>query len=791
MHKKIVLPLIILLCLLSALACFAQTTPIETITLEISGLKEKVTVRRDGRWIPYIEAANAADLHFAQGYVTASDRLWQMELYRRVARGETSEIFGRARLEEDKRWRKFGFARIAEETVRNMTAENRALLESYAGGVNAYIATLDEKSLPPEFRILQFRPRPWTPADSIVVGKIFDDGLSNTWRIDLIKAGLMEIPVEKRSRMLDPVSPLDVLLVGNDAVTAKEPEKNIWKSPVSPSDSLFELTAKIEDARRRSLETIGFYAEDLAASNNWVVSGKRSADGNPILADDPHLSPELPSIWYLVNLKLPNMNVAGVSTAGIPGVIIGHNEHIAWGLTNVGPDVQDLYVETFDEQGRYKTPTGWTAPVTRREEIKVRKNPLSPEIESEFLEVVETRNGVVFFEEAGKRYSLKWTAFDAKNDTVSAFGKLSEARNWKEFLAALRNYGGPMQNFVYADRDGNIGWIAAGRVPIRKTGDGSLPYDGSTDDGTWTGMIPFEELPQLYNPPQGFIMTANQRIVGKSYKYHNLIARAHTPVRARRLQDLLNEKSKVTIEDMKQFQYDTFSVANSRLAREIVNLQAASDETVNLLKNWDGRMNADSKAAIVVNSIFTAFRNRILSGNFGAERARTMRLPYENVFFDRLITEKPQDWLPKEYSSYADLLRAAEKDARENLTKQLGADESKWSWGAAVKSRFSHPLAAAPLIGGQFVIEPLPQNGAGGWGASPNVGAGVSMRFIATPANWDATLHGIPTGQSGNPQSPHFKDQLESWYTGNTPVFPFSKPAVEKATTQIWTFQPK
>lgn len=790
MNKKIVFPLIAVWCLFGVLACLAQTPVVETRSFLVDGLKEKVTVRRDERGIPYIEATNPADLYFAQGYITASDRLWQMELYRRVARGETSEIFGKVRLEEDKRWRKFGFARVAEETVRNMTAENRASLENYARGVNAYIATLDQKTLPPEFQILQFRPRQWNPADSIAVGKIFDDGLSNTWRMDLIKAGLMNLPAEKRAWLLDPSSPLDVLLVGSDAAQkAKAKEQNF--PLLAGSETLYETVAKIDEARQRSLETIGFYAEDLAASNNWVVSGKRTADGKPILADDPHLSPELPAIWYLVNLSLPNMRVAGVSTAGIPGVIIGHNEHLAWGLTNVGPDVQDLYVETFDAQGRYKTQSGWESPQTRREEIKIRKNPLSPETESEFLEVVETRNGVVFFEDGGKKYSLKWTAFDAKNDTISAFNQLARARNWKEFLGGLKNYGGPMQNFVYADRDGNIGWIAAGKVPIRKSGDGSLPYDGSTDEGAWTGIIPLEELPQLFNPPQGFIMTANQRTIGKSYKYHDLIARAHTPVRARRLQDLLNAKSKVTIHDMKQFQYDTFSVANSRLAKEIVNLKGASEDILQLLTAWDGRMNADSKAAIVVESIRAALRNRILAGNFGAERARTMRLPYENVFFDRLITEKPKDWLPPEFTSYADLFRAAEKDAKENLTKQLGADETKWSWGAVVKVRFNHPLAAAPLIGGQFMIPAMPQNGSGGFGASPNVGSGVSMRFIATPANWDTTLHGIPTGQSGDPKSPHFKDQVDSWYTGNTPVFPFTKNAVERATKQIWTFQPK
>ena len=793
LKKRICLYLILTLILSSA--CWAQTTAPQTEkTLSVAGLKETVTVRRDGRGIPYIEAKSEADLSFAQGYVTASDRLWQMDLYRRVARGETAEIFGRTVLEEDKRWRKFGFARVAEENVKNSTPENRAALENYARGVNAYIATLEAKTLPVEFQILQYRPRVWTPADSLVISKIFDDALSNTWRLDLMKAGLMDLPAEKRARIFDPSSPLDVLLVGKDS----DGPKSKVQSPKSNDLQLWTLdfglwtkSAQVEKSRQNSLERIGFYAEDLAASNNWVISGKRTIDGKPLLANDPHLRNTQPPIWYLINLSSPNGRIAGVSTAGIPGVIIGHNENFAWGSTNVGPDVQDLYIETFDSSGKYKTPNGWESPIIRKEEIKVRNNPLSPDTVTEVLEVVETRNGVIVLEEAGKKYALKWTARDPKNDLLAAFSTLAKAKNWNDFRNALKNYAGAMQNFVYADKDGNIGWIAAGKVPIRKTGDGSLPYDGATDAGDWTGFIPFDELPQLYNPPEGFIVTANQRTVGKSYKYHDLIARAHTVSRAKRLHDLLKANSKVSVNDMRDFQFDTFSEINSRFAREVVNLKAGSDETLKLLAAWDGRMNADSKAAIVADSMRSAFRNKIMAANLGAERAKTAFFVYEPAIFDRLLMEKPKEWLPPEYASYADLIKACETEVKGNLAKQLGADEAKWTWGERVKSSFPHPLAVAPLIGGQFMIPPLPQNGSSGTGASPNVGSAVSMRFIATPANWDLTRHVIPTGQSGDPKSPHYKDQLEFWANGNTPIFPFSKSAIETAAKELIVLTPK
>ncbi|MDQ3373150.1 MAG: penicillin acylase family protein [Acidobacteriota bacterium] len=777
---------LLLILLVFSTACWAQTVPKIDKTLSIAGLKEDVIIRRDERGIPHIEAKNEADLYFAQGYAIAQDRLWQMDLYRRVAGGETAEIFGATTLEEDKRWRKFGFAKIVTDTLPIMAPEVRAALENYARGVNAHIATLDEKTLPVEFQILQYRPREWRAADSILIGKILTDALSSTWRQDLVKA---MIPVDKRAEMFDPRSNFDVLLIGNDSL------KSQVSSHQTESWDLRLETAlnQAENVRRSSLERIGFYAENLAASNNWVVSGKKTLDGKPLLANDPHLQANQPPIWYLVNLSTPNIKAAGVTLPGSPGVVLGHNENIAWGATNVGPDVQDLYLEEFDEKNplRYKTPNGFETANIRREEIKVRKNPLNPATETVTLDVVTTRNGVIILEDGSKRYSLKWTAFDPKNNELDAFYFTNRAKNWEEFKSAFKRYGGAMQNFVYADIKGNIGWYAAGKIPIRRTGDGSLPFDGKTNDGEWTGFVPFEELPNLYNPPENFIVTANQRIVGNSYKHHDLIARVFVPFRAARLKELLAANSKLTINDMRDFQFDTFSVLNSRFAREIVARRASSEETLKLIGNWDGRMNSDSKAALVVNEIRNVFRNKILAANFGAEQAKTLSWANEGNFFERLLTDKPKKWLPKEFADYTALLRSSETEALANLSKKFGADQTKWAWGEANKVRFSHPLAIAPLIGAQFTVPTFPLNGATGSAASPNVGGAVSMRLIAVPGDWDATRHGITTGESGDPKSPHWSDQLESWKTGNTPVFPFTKSAVEKATKEIILLTPK
>ena len=744
-----------------------------------SDVKASVSVRRDARSIPYIEAQNDQDVYFVQGYVTASDRLWQMDLLRRVARGETAEIFGKQTLEEDKRWRRYGFAKVAAESVQYLSPELRAALESYARGVNAYIASLDAQSLPIEFRLLQYKPREWTAADSVVIGKILADALSSTWRNDLLRASVETIPPKKLGTILTQVTPYDVVLFGKDAPMTATPAKAANVEP-----GVLSAAEKIEELRAASLSRVGMYAEDLAASNNWVISGSRTADGKPLLANDPHLLPSAPGIWYLTHLTTPAMRVSGVTFPGVPGIVLGHNQNVAWGATNVGPDVQDLYIETFNAEGKYRTPAGWADAVKRSEEIKVRPNPLKPETESVMYDVVVTRNGPIFIEDGGKRYALKWTALDPKNSEFEAFYFLNRAKDWKEFQQALRTYGGATQNFVYADVKGNIGWYAAGRIPIRRSGDGGVPYDGSTDGGEWVGNIPFSDLPHLYNPKEGFIVTANQRIVGTAYKYAQIMSRdAAAPWRARRIYDLLNTNTKVTMDQVAAIQHDSYSIPLANLAKEIVELNGASGDTLALIRAWDGRMTPDSKAALVVTEIRGCLSSKIADENKPAP-ANIIR---ERVL-DEAVRERSPVWLPKQFADYPAFMKACEWEATVALTKRLGPDQTKWVWGANSESRFPHPLAVAPLVGLQFKT---PQVGLAGSGHTPNVASFVSMRHIASPGQWDATRHVIPLGQSGNPQSPHYKDQFELWRTGAPAVFPFSSSAVESATKIEWVFRPR
>jgi penicillin G amidase len=765
----------LVLSLIAFLSVSAQNAATKTLT--VAGLSKPVTVRRDARSIPYIEAQNEADLYFAQGFITASDRLWQMDLLRRVSRGELAEIFGKQVLEEDKRWRRYGFSKIAEESLPTLNPSLKTALENYARGVNAYIATLDKDSLPPEFKILQYQPTAWKPTDTLCIGKILADGLSSTWRQDLIRASLQSLPKEKLADLTNNVTPYDVVLYGKDKAENRNPITN-YKLQITNEDLAFaETDAKI---RESSLSRVGLYAEDLAASNDWVISGKRTADGKPILANDPHLQPAAPGIWYLTHLSTPDMRVSGVTFPGVPGIVLGHNADIAWGATNVGPDVQDLYKETFNDKGEYKTPNGWEKIVIRKEEIKVRPNPTSPVTETQILDVEETRNGAIITDEIGQKFALKWTARDPKNQEFEAFFLMNRAKNWNDFQTALKTYGGASQNFVYADVKGNIGWYAAGRIPIRKTGDGALPYDGATTDGDWIGYIPFGELPHLYNPPEGFIVTANQRTVGTDYKYYGVMTRdAANPWRARRIYNLLKDNTKVTMDDVRDIQHDVYSNVYADLAGEIVKNQAASPETLEALKTFDGKMTADSKAGLIVNEIRNCVAGKIADENKIQSWVARERLLYW------IIKDKTARWLPKSFASYTELLKTCDTESRASLSdaKRFGTDESKWRWGNGFVANFQHPLAVVPLIGGQFVVKYTNVNGSG---LTPNVGSYVSMRQIASPGNWDATRHVIPLGESGNPASPFFKDQFEAWRTGTPAIFPFTKDAVEKNTKEIW-----
>ena len=799
--RRLAVVLLVLLCLpvsIPSQQAAQQAAP----SVQLQGIKARVVIRRDERGIPYVEAQNDEDLYFGQGYATAADRLWQMDLLRRTARGELAEILSAGPnnfvVDQDKLHRTYGFAQAAEIELANASPQSRTILEAYARGVNAYASSLDPKSMPPEFQLLQYSFRPWTPADTFVVAKLFAEALSDTWRLDIMRQALSVLPAEKRAQLLPEISPIDVLVVGRDTQSKVQTAQVSNPEPVS-SAALAKL-ARNQAVAISALERVGLHTDALAASNNCVVSGKRTATGKPLLANDPHLRPTLPSIWHMVHLSAPGVRVAGVGSAGLPGVILGHNDRIAWGFTNVGPDVQDLYVEKFDPNNpkRYQTPSGWQDAVVRREEIKVRKGFVGSEHDLVTHEVTVTRHGPIIFEGDGKRYALRWTALDPTKNNADLQYALNRARNWKEFNTALESFTAPTQNIVYADVDGHIGYHVAGVVPIRKSGDGSVPYDGSTDDGAWTSYIPIAKLPTLFDPPSGIIVTANQRIVGTDYPYFLTHSWAQ-PYRARRIFDMLNEKPKLSTDDFRRVLGDVYSIAGASFVREAVKLLrpklTPADEklraTLDAFEKWDGRVNTESTVAPLAAQMRLAFRSKILTAALGPQLVRTYQWSNFDTTLDRILKDQPADWLPKEYSSYADLMRACYDEAVNRLKQNLGPDESKWTWGDFAKARFPHPLGSAPLIGAQYTIAPVPQNGTGGLiGATVNVGAAVSMRLIADTSDWDKTQQGIALGESGLPKSPHWSDQLADWRAVTPRAFPFTPAAVAAATKATLTLEP-
>jgi penicillin amidase len=765
--------------------------------LNIPGLRDVVSVRRDERGIPYIEARNEADLYLAQGYVTASDRLWQMDLMRRTGRGELSEIFGQLTLEQDKLHRRFGFHVLASEVLANLTPALRSALESYARGVNAFIESRNEQTMPPEFGILKYKPRLWQPADSIVVGKLFFETLTTSWRVDLMRASLSDLPKERLDELLPEASPLDVLLVGTDNKETHKKDSSARpaaKISAAVDTNLLGEADRLMQAMQASLERVGLYAENLAASNNWVVSPKKTITKTAMLANDPHLPPSAPSIWYMTHLSAQGLRVAGVASPGLPGIVIGHNNHISWGATNLGADVQDLYKETFDKSkpSQYMTSSGLREALVRKEDIKVRKGLTSDETSIVNFNVTVTRNGPIILKNQASSYALKWTALDPKSSELEAFYLINRARNWNDFTAALSRYSGPTQNFVYADVDGHIGYYAAGQIPIRKEGDGSFPYEGAKGEGEWVGYVAFKDLPHLYDPPSNLIVTANNRVVGKSYPY-NITHNWSDPYRARRIYDLLTTKGKLSADDFAAIQGDTYSTAGMMLAEQVIkSARSHSDspewrQMLEVFQSWDGTAKPESRAmplAIIMRQII---RWHILEAALGAARAGEYNWASSYVFVDKILQERPSAWLPKEFDSYDSLLLACYKEARGELKKRLGDDESQWVWGRLALVRFTHPLANIPLVGSRFVIAPFAQNGASG---SVNVGAFVSMRLIADTGDWDKTRQGITLGESGDPSSPHWKDQLESWRTVSPQLFPFSEKKVSASAKETWILRP-
>ncbi len=754
---------------------YRRSLPQTRGVLRVPGLKSSVEILRDEWGVPHIYAQNLDDLFFAQGYVHAQDRLWQMELNRRLVSGRLSEAFGALALDTDRLIRTLGFARSAENDWRGLKDESKHTLEVYARGVNAFLAQNGNR-LPPEFLLTGIKPEPWRALDSVAWAKYMGWGLSANWDMELLRAAFIgKLGIEKAAEL-----------------ESDYPRPNPTIIQPAMLRDIAETMLEQFHAAQTNLPRLGV----AGGSNNWVVDGTKTHTGKPLLANDPHLQLTLPGIWYENHLIAPDYEVTGVSFAGSPAVVIGHNREIAWGFTNAFPDVQDLYVEKpnpanpreFEFRGK------WEPARIVREEIRV-KGRQEPHVE----EVVITRHGPILnrvtpISPESAPVALRWVGHEP-SCTIQAILKMNHARDWNEFVAALGDWTVPSQNMVYADRAGNIGYYQPAQIPIRAQGNGMVPAPGWTGDHEWTGWIPHEELPHAFNPSQHFVASANNQVVGDDYKYW-LTHDYSNGYRAARITALLCEKEKLTPDDFARMHTDVYCATAKDLTAHLLTLtprDAFESRALDALKSWNYDLASDSVAA----GICKTFEHFALRRVFADKLGETLFKHFIGVglhpilapiswYYDRailallrILQNERSEWYTDaatgQSRARAEILALAFGDAIAALRKQYGDDQAKWTWGNLHPMHFEHALGAVKPLDKIFNRAPRPLGGdpstvlQGAYiPGFPIKGAHFmpSWRQIIDLADWDHSRAMHLPGQSGHPASKHYDDMIEPWRRG-------------------------
>ena len=780
--------------------------------LQLEGLNAPVDIYRDKTGIPHIYATSSHDLFFAQGYVHAQDRFWQMDTWRHIGSGTLSEMFGRGQVETDTFLRALGWRLTAEEEYAELDAESKAILDSYTAGVNAYLKDHDTTDLSLEYAILgllspDYKIKPWTPINSLTWGKAMAWDLRGNMGEEIERAVLLKTLTPEQVAELFPAYPEDHPLIVNEMNEATAlVESRMSKVELDARLSTFDFKP-LADKLARIDAALG-PAGDGIGSNSWAVSGEHTASGMPLLANDPHLGIQMPSIWYQAHLECKPVSdecpysVAGFTFAGVPGVIIGHNERIAWGFTNVGPDVMDLYIERVnpDNPNQYEVNGEWVNFETRTEsirivggdpvEVTVRLTRHGPVI-SESYGPLKNENMdndpkfVPFKERAGvelpKQYviALRWTALLPSTPFKAIWG-FNRAQNWEDFRQAARDFHVPAQNLLYADVDGNIGYQMPGDIPMRLHGDGTLPVPGWTDEYEWTGYIPFDELPYTFDPPEGYIVTANNRCQPWDYPY--LITRDWDyGFRAQRIVDMIESASgKIDIAYFQSMQGDSLDPNGPTyvpLLLQLEELSANESRAQGLLRDWDYRTRADSAAA----AVFNAFWRHLLQNTFNDD------LPEERYYPDggsrwneimRHLNAGSTWWDDKAttdiHESREDIIRRAFEQGVAEVEEIFGKDPTKWNWGEMHASTFRNgtlgesgvaPIESLfnrgpfPTAGGESIVN------ATGWSVKEGYETNwlPSMRMIVDLGNLNNSVTVHTTGQSGHAYHPHYDDMAPLW----------------------------
>lgn len=836
----------------------------------VSGLDDEVTVQRDVLGIPTITADSAHDLFYAQGFVHAQDRFWEMDFRRHVTSGRLSELFGESQLETDMFLRTLGWREIAEQEVDALSETERAYYEAYADGVNAFLADNDGADASFEYAVLglqnpDYEIEPWTPADSVAWLKAMAWDLRSNIEDETERAVIASDFTQAEMDGLYPAYPFDrnpvivpqistVPAVGTvpdldetaqaDGETVPTPTPDAAGASSGASGRVGPAEGEA-DAATSSIEwtevegvveavstLVGGVGEGIG-SNSWVVSGSHTESGMPLLANDPHLGASLPSVWHQIQLRCSDVSetcpfdVAGFGFAGMPGVIIGHNDRVAWGFTNLTTDVTDLYLEKIDGDSYWYD--GALVPLEERTEtLKVAggddvelvirstvNGPVVSGLTDDFTAIAddpstgETDAIAAPTDAPAGEYavSLRWTALEP-GTTASAIFALNTARDFDDFRGAAALFDVPAQNLVYADVDGNIGYQTPGRLPIRGAGDGSMPQPGWDSTYAWQGYIPFEELPVAYNPKDGYIVTANNAIVGADYA-HFLTRDWDYGWRAARIEELIQRKiaeGPITADDLREVQADNSSFIGMRLAAAYLDITTGDDETdaaLDLLREWDGQNAPDSAAAAYANVLWDT-----LAGNmFVAERENPAPVTDQGRLFlvvDQLLDTPDSEWWINQglgVSGMDDMLKRSAIDARERLAALQGDNATRWNWGG---------LHALPLISDTFgasgiaPIEwlfnrgPFPVGGgssvvnATGWSLGGDFATVTvpSMRMVIDLDDFDASGWNHLTGASGHTFHTNYTDQTETWQRAELTPWAYTPEAVDASTTDTLVLTP-
>ena len=775
--------------------------PMTAGTVTVDGLRGRVEIIRDLDDVPHIRANDEADALFGLGYVHAQERLWQMDFQRRVAQGRLSEVVGPRGLPADRLLRTVGLMRAAREAWPKIDGRSRALIEAYVAGINAFLADHHGGGLPVEFALMRTSPEPWTGEDVVAWQKVLAFQLSANWKDERFRVQLAARVGDDGAALLMPAyTPGGPVILPPDAVLPSRPIGPGAPAGTSPAGADAGVASDLA-ALAAIVGTLDVAPPLEGGSNNWVVSGSRSITGKPLLANDPHLAGQAPAVWYLAHLSGGPLDVIGATLPGVPGVMIGRNQRIAWGITALLGDVQDLYVEKVNvrDQAEY---AGVLEPIRIvRETIQVRGEADVP------LRVRMTRHGPIVsdvLERPQSTLALRWTGLDPEDATAECFMRVNLAGSWPQFMEALRRMHVPLLNFVYADVDGNIGYYGPGSFPVRASGDGTRPVPGWTGEFEWRGYLHESEWPTAFNPARGYIASANNKVAPDSFPFP-LGSNWEAPYRAARIVEMIERTSRLAVEDMTRMQGDVQSAQVKVVLPFLLKarpLDAAGRDAMDSLREWDGALDGESPRAALYEAWYAATVRGLfddeLGADLGAAFAAQRSLAAKAV--DNLITSGDSSWCDDARTAEPEtcetlLGRTLQRALAEMGGRQGTSNLAKWRWDRVNAARFPHrPLDGVPVLR-RFFSRTVPRGG-DPFTVTPVMPIDEdifvsSYRQVIDLAGADSSRFVIPMGQSGHVWSEHYANLLDRWNRVEYIPMRFTRLAVDDAAKATLVLEPR